>query len=362
MKTDLLKKQLDESRRKIKTDSYSMSIGEIINLYEEGDINLNPAYQRLFRWDNYQRTNFLESILLGIPIPEIFVAQMHDAKWDIVDGVQRLSTILQFKGVLKGYEPLILKKAKYLTFLEDYTWKTLPVDITRSFRRSKLGVNIILTENSIDAQYDLFQRLNTGGLHLEDQEIRNCLLIMLDDVFYNKINRLKDYDSFKKTLPISREKFKKEYHMELILRYLIAKNNKVNYKKYKLSSQMFSEFIDKETKRLLEDQEFKIDEEIIIFKKTFDWLYDVLGEDVFKKFNTTKGTFEGAFLQSSFEAIATGVAMNIDRLASREQEEFIRMVKGIYIKDEYKKYMKRGKKALDRFKGLTELSIKYFSE
>ena len=118
MKTDLLKKQLEESRRKIKTDSYSMSVGEIINLYEEGDINLNPAYQRLFRWDDYQRTNFLESILLGIPIPEIFVAQTHDAKWDIVDGVQRLSTILQFKGVLKGYDPLTLKKAKYLTFLE----------------------------------------------------------------------------------------------------------------------------------------------------------------------------------------------------------------------------------------------------
>ena len=59
-----------------------------------------------------------------------------------------------------------------------------------------LGVNIILTENSIESQYELFQRLNTGGVSLESQEIRNCLIIMLNENYYNKINELKNYENF----------------------------------------------------------------------------------------------------------------------------------------------------------------------
>lgn len=73
-------------------------------------------------------------------------------------------------------------------------------------KRSKFGINIILTENSIQAQYELFQRLNTGGLHLEPQEIRNCLIIMLSEPFYDKINDLKTYTNYKSTLPLSDRK------------------------------------------------------------------------------------------------------------------------------------------------------------
>ncbi len=362
MKSNNLTEELLNSRRDIKTDSYKMSVGEIINLYKDGDINLNPAFQRLFRWDDYQKTNFLESILIGIPIPEIFVAQTSEGRWDLVDGVQRLSTLLQFLGVLKGYPPLVLKNAKYLTMLKGVTWETLPSDVKRYFRRSKLGINIILTENSIDSQYDLFQRLNTGGLHLEDQEIRNCLLIMLDKEFYNKLEELKEYENYKKTLPIKEVKFEKEYHMELILRYFIAKNNKVKYGDYKIPTQLLREFIDLETILLIEDEKFILDEEIVIFKKTFDLLSETLGKKSFKKFDPKKGKFLGPFLTSSFEAIATGTAWNIERLASKESADFIEMVKGIYSTDEYALYVLRGKKALERFKGLTKLSIEYFAK
>ncbi len=362
MKSNNLTEELRNSRRNIKTDSYKMSVGEIINLYKDGDINLNPAFQRLFRWDDHQKTNFLESILIGIPIPEIFVAQTSDGRWDIVDGVQRLSTILQFSGILKSYPPLTLKSAKYLTLLKGMTWETLPPDVKRYFKRSILGINIILTENSIKSQYDLFQRLNTGGLHLEDQEIRNCLLIMLNNEFYNEINGLKEYENYKNTLPIQEVKFEKEYHMELILRYFIAKNNKVAYEKYKISTQLFKDFIDLETIQLIESQNFILDEEIIIFKRTFDLLSRTLGEKAFKKFDPKKRKFLGPFLPSSFEAIATGTAWNIEQLASKDPEDFIEMVKSIYSTDEYAHYVLRGKKALDRFKGLTEMSIKYFAK
>ena len=239
-----LMEELAKERKNIKTDSYDMSIGEIISLYQDGDLKLNPAYQRLYRWDKDHKVRFIESILIGIPIPEIFVAQKEDGKWDIVDGVQRISTLLQLVGELPGYEPLVLEGTKYLPSLQGLTWETMPGDAKRLLKRARIGVNIILTENSIESQYELFQRLNTGGISLESQEIRNCLIIMLDESYYNRINELKNYENFKKCLSITEDKYKVEYHMELIVRYLIAKRNKVDYDYYKkLTEQAKEEYL-----------------------------------------------------------------------------------------------------------------------
>lgn len=97
----LLQDEIDKVRRQIKTDSYQMSIGELANLYRDGDLNIKPVYQRLFRWDISQQSALIESILLGIPVPPIYVFQEKDGKWDLIDGLQRLATIFKFMGILK---------------------------------------------------------------------------------------------------------------------------------------------------------------------------------------------------------------------------------------------------------------------
>jgi hypothetical protein len=91
-----LQEEIDKSRAIIRTDGYSMSIGEWISLYERSEIDIHPEFQRFFRWSPKQKSRLIESILLGIPIPQIFVAQREDGVWDVVDGLQRLSTIYQF--------------------------------------------------------------------------------------------------------------------------------------------------------------------------------------------------------------------------------------------------------------------------
>jgi uncharacterized protein with ParB-like and HNH nuclease domain len=355
-----LLEELNIGRKEIKTDSYSMSIGEIINLYKEGELELTPAYQRLFRWEDEHKSKFIESILLGIPLPPIFVAQKEGGKWSIVDGLQRISTILQLTGELDDKPPLRLTTTKKLPSLDGFTWETLPEDVRRILKRAKFGVNIILTENSIQAQYELFQRLNTGGLHLEPQEIRNCLIIMLDEKFYEKINELKEYDSFKQSLDLLPGKFDIEYHMELILRFFISKFNHIDYKKYKTSSALLSEFIDNETMNLIANSEFHIDDEINIFKRTFDLLFKVFGNKVFKKFNPEKNIFEGAFSNSCFEAITSGVASNIDVFESKP-EELQTKVMNLFKQPDFLEFSKRGNKALYRIKGMSEFSKKYFS-
>ena len=96
--------RVNERRKEIRTDGYSMTIGEWISMYENDEMDIHPEFQRIFRWSEVQKTNLIESILLGIPIPPIFVSQRSDGIWDVVDGLQRLSTILELVGVLKDQD------------------------------------------------------------------------------------------------------------------------------------------------------------------------------------------------------------------------------------------------------------------
>src|ERR1035437_10411537 len=120
--------EINAKRKEIRTDGYQMSIGEWVSLYESGEIDIHPEFQRFFRWTESQKTSLIESILLGIPIPPIFVSQRPDGVWDVVDGLQRLSTIYQLMGVLRDedgakVEPIILGGTKYLPSLKGKVWE-----------------------------------------------------------------------------------------------------------------------------------------------------------------------------------------------------------------------------------------------
>src|SRR5579871_3292810 len=168
-----------------------MSIGEMINLYRDGEVDVHPEFQRIYRWSDSQKSALIESILLGIPLPSIFVAQRSDGVWDVVDGVQRLSTILQLVGELEDGErhpvpALTLQGTKFLPSLQDKTWgesddEDSPSTLTSTQRidvkRAKLDLKIIKRESDPAAKYELFQRLNAFGSQLTPQEVRNCLAI-----------------------------------------------------------------------------------------------------------------------------------------------------------------------------------------
>ncbi|MGL5197187.1 MAG: DUF262 domain-containing protein, partial [Chroococcales cyanobacterium] len=123
-----LQEEIDKIRQKIRTDNYSMSIGELISLYEKDEIDIHPEFQGVFRWSNHQKSTFIESILLGIPIPAIFVNQREDGIWDVIEGVQRLSTIYEFVGLLKPeYQDeetsfVSLQETHYLPSLKGKKW------------------------------------------------------------------------------------------------------------------------------------------------------------------------------------------------------------------------------------------------
>ena len=137
----------------------------------------------------------IESILLGIPIPSIFVSQRSDGVWDVVDGLQRLATIFEFVGLLKDESGVLLPPSRllgtpYLPALADKAWddsdasKSFSQAQRIAFKREKLDIKIIKKESDKSTKYELFQRLNTLGSSLSQQEVRNCLLIMLNSDFF----------------------------------------------------------------------------------------------------------------------------------------------------------------------------------
>lgn len=91
-----LLEEVEKHRTDVETDSYTITWRELLNQYKEGDVLIQPDYQRLFRWDLDQQTQYIESLLLGIPTPPVFLAQNDDEKFEVLDGLQRISTLLKF--------------------------------------------------------------------------------------------------------------------------------------------------------------------------------------------------------------------------------------------------------------------------
>jgi hypothetical protein len=153
-----LEKEIETARRKVNTDEYGMSIGEIVNMYEKHELVINPSFQRLFRWEDHQKSKFIESILLGIPIPPIFVFETDKGQWELIDGLQRLSTILEFMGLLLEpttktlLSPSSLSATSYLPSLNEAKWDDsarFPKTLQFTFRRARLNIQILCIRNSI---------------------------------------------------------------------------------------------------------------------------------------------------------------------------------------------------------------------
>lgn len=317
-----LDKQIEEHKKEIHSDSYPMSIGEAVNMYVEGELDIHPEFQRVYRWTLAQKSKFIESILLGIPIPSFFVAQRDDGVWDLVDGLQRFSTILSFMGELRDENgqqlpPLTLAAGGYLTELEGVTWSdesTMSKPLKLSFRREKIDFKIIKKESTADTKYDLFRRLNTGGSSLSDQEVRNCLLLMTNKQFYEWLVGLSREPNFIATTPLSDDKYSEQYNLELIVRYLVF---------YAVDWSMITsaaisdigEFLDNEIVSLAQNTTYDMNSTALVFTKTFELINSALGSDAFRKYYSSDGRHKGGFSIALFEAISIGIARNVDSIS-----------------------------------------------
>lgn len=317
--THSLQSEIDAARQEIHTDSYSMSVGELVNLYRDGDLEIYPEFQRYFRWTPKQKSRFIESLLLGIPIPSIFVHQRQDGVWDVVDGVQRLSTILQFQGVLRDNEgklahPIKLNSTDYLPGLDGLYWSeefgspSMTPEQQRLIKRAPIDVKIVKRESDERAKFDLFQRLNTGGSQLSDQETRNSLLVMTNPNYANWLSQLSESVEFKECTSLSDKNLNERYEMELVLRFLLVKDLPTGQLRSigDISDFLTEKSIDQATAYPSTASKDKAD-----FDEVFSFLHEATIDDSFRRYSPAKGRFEGSFSVSSFEAITLGLHANL---------------------------------------------------
>ncbi len=217
---------ITEKRNSLKTDRLDMSFGELMNMYEDGDLFITPEYQRVFRWTMFQQTRFIESVLLGIPIPPIFVAEDDKGRWEVVDGLQRISTIFAFFGLLETMPDKnnsVLTQGELITELEGIDINSLPLKLKTTIKRSVCRVEIVRWDSVEDIRYELFNRLNTGSSPLSDQEIRNCIFRSYS-VDLNKILRESaSVEEFVNLISPSDRKKEEMFLEELVLRFFAFK-------------------------------------------------------------------------------------------------------------------------------------------
>jgi hypothetical protein len=313
-----LEEQIKEYSTVVSSNSYSMSVGELASMYKDGELNLHPEFQRFFRWTDEQKSRFIESLLLGIPIPPIFVSQRDDGKWDVIDGLQRLSTIFELMGELlneegEKVEPLKLTKTKYLEALQDKTWENknnpeneLPTSARIEIKRARFDVNIVKSSSSTMAKYEIFQRLNTGGSLATPQEVRNCVLLMTSESFFNWFKELGKYPNFQACLVLTDRKEDEAFDLELLTRFIVMVNSEIS--KLQAIDELDS-FLTDEIHRIASKNDFDKISLQTAFEQTFDFLNEILGEDSFKKFKGNK--YSGPILMPLFEIIAVGLGYRL---------------------------------------------------
>ena len=250
----------------------------------------------------------------------IFVFETDEAKWELIDGLQRISTILEFMGVLKKpndageQAPSSLVATKYLQSLNNVVWERSEriedlavvdqVELHKShqlaIRRARLGVEILKRPSDNDTKYDLFQRLNAGGTQANAQELRNCIVIMVDKKYFILLKRLADFPDFRKIISATEDQIERQRHAEFATRFLVY-----NYVRYdgKLDVE---EYIDEGIVTLAENgtqQEVETR-----FTETFGVLRRCFGKNALRRYDGKRHS--GRVGLAAFECIAVGVGKN----------------------------------------------------
>jgi len=308
-----LKTQIEQQRNLLSTDRLDLSFGEIMSMYERKEIIIKPAFQRYFRWDIEQQTRFIESILLGIPIPPIFVAETPDGVWELVDGLQRISTVLSFFGVLKAEDQGIREKNNWalaegdrVQALEGFTYETIPNSFRLNIRRATCRVEILRWNSSYDMRFELFNRLNTGGSPLTSQEIRNCIYRDISSTFNDFLKEISSDQNFLDLVELSNEQMEQLYNEELALRFISLYQNLHSVKTS--IAQHMTNFM----KSALEDNDFNYEKYKSVFLDVFS-LLKPLGSGIFRQ-------RDGQFATSLYDVITIGVAENYDHYRSQSIE------------------------------------------
>ena len=167
----------DKGQARIVIQRNDFLVPNLLEMFKNKEVlDMSPAYQRRARWNDKKKSHLIESLLMNIPIPPIFLYEREYAQYEVMDGQQRLNSIRSFFS-----NEFRLRELRVWPELNGRDFRDLPQKIRRGLERRGLAAVIILTESGkqpdevMELRQYVFDRLNTGGERLNPQEIRNCL-------------------------------------------------------------------------------------------------------------------------------------------------------------------------------------------
>lgn len=307
--------------RQASTTSLDLSFNELLDMSENGELNITPDYQRLFRWTEGQRSRFIESLLLEMPVPPIFVIEEGDGTYQLIDGLQRISSYLHMRAKLSAPhldppvapgEFLTLSDCDIVPALNGLTFNDFPTALQIRLKRAFIRVEVVRKETDPRFKYHMFKRLNTGGELLSAQQLRNCTIRLLDSVFPDFLIRMSEIDDFKEcTSGMTTARKLSAFDQELVLRFFALKNRRARFK------HEVTDFLTEYMEEVADPQEaetFDYDVEEAVFRRTFAALGKALGDMSFAIANKSRDKLTAGFGAYHYEAITIGVQPVIDRL------------------------------------------------
>ena len=329
METSMLKDEIDEAKRSVSTDTVQITIGEISNMYGAQELNILPDFQRLFRWTVDRKSNFIESILIGIPVPPVFAYENEDGTWELIDGLQRISTILEFMGILRDVDSGELRrsqllKTKYLPSLEGLVWEAengqeVAVDkaLQLFFRRARIDFQILKHPSDPKTKFDMFQRLNRGGAIANEQEVRSCSMVLANAEFMEEIRRFARREDFRSICQVIPEQRDKQRDVEYVVR--IIAHTFVDF----LRGHDVEEFLDQAALQIL--AEYNPAEVLETVGWSVETLFRLFGERALFPPDDAPEGIASRFSLRALEAIVVGLARNrVALMGQDEPDQFIR--------------------------------------
>ncbi len=329
---------------KIRITTKNFTLREVVEQIRMKEIDLSPDFQREYVWKRRQRTRLIESILLGIPLPAFYFNQEDDATYQVVDGVQRLSTISLFMN--DGHE-LGATDLEYLKDLDGLKYGQLDQAAMRRFRSAQIVVHIIEPQTPDEVKYDIFSRVNTLGSPLSAQEIRHAMSRFRSRAYLLELSESPSFDQ-----ATARNFFRRDaeeptrwvrdtgrmMNRELALRFCAFLDFDLEvYKQFSSLDAYLADFTKRIDARPASGPSF-IEDELLDMKEKFTLAMDnailVLGKFAFRR-NPMNASKRGPINRAVFEAQATALAkFPLDVLTERKEVVKQKLL-SLFEEDEY---------------------------
>lgn len=305
------------SERKVLIQQYDYAVRTLVDMVMEGDLILNPDYQRLYRWEPEKASRFVESIVLNIPVPVVYFAEEGDGTFSVIDGQQRLTSLINFIKPEAG-QALTLTGLKLRPDINNKSFNELDRTDRSAITKRPIRCIVVLNESDKALKFEVFERLNTGSSALTEQEVRNSIF---HGNFNDLIKSLAQNESFLEMIALPDQHKRNMKAEELILRFFAYRelSDTTDY------PGSYTEYLNNYIEQNRSHSPSKLEELQKLFNDTVTEIYKHLGPGVAFRRPLTRGSdgrfahtlINGAIYESQMIAfsrlIESGAIATIDR-------------------------------------------------